>query len=640
MTNFSTFTSIDAPQSAGDHIYIVVDGVDASGQAVGDYGGISGNFSGFIAVNGIATTFAAPGAGYTAIVGITAAGEIYGNYVDSSGKQHGFLDNNGTITTLDVPSAFSTSIDGVNAAGTVFGNYVDNLKKEHGFIDINGLITTIDAPGAASTSVAGVNASGAIVGVFSDGNGVAHGFIDNNGVFATVDPVGATKTYVVGVSDAGAVAGSYLDSANNEHGFISLNGVVTTIDIPGSNNVGVSAENAAGEVVGFYLDGAGASHGFVDIGGVVSTVDVPGAMATSIIGVNASGEIFGFYVDGAGGQHGFAAQIASLGNGNIVQAMTDDGANEVGIGHVITITLNTSTAETVTGTPTLQLNDNEVAAYVGGSGTSALQFSYVVQPGDKTPDLQVTGLNLPNGATIHDANGNSLATNVTADLGLQISGAFPFTSNADLTEALYIGYFGRAGDPVGDAYWLNQLNSGIISVSGAAASFSVQAESTALYPFLANSVGASQAQIVSFIDSVYQDLFNRAPDSGGLSYWQNYLSTHAGNPQAVGAFILAVVNGAQNTSLGPDQTTIADKVAVAEYLTQSFTTAGIKFSGSTSAAYAEAHSVISTVTSDPSTVTAAEASIHAWITANPAGAAATPLVGVAASESSGLPHLN
>jgi Domain of unknown function (DUF4214) len=633
MTDFSSFTSINAPGSASNYSYIAVTGVDAAGQAVGDYGDINGVLlSGFIATNGIATSFSALGASYTAIIGVTAAGEIYGNYVDSAGKQHGFLDNNGTITTVDAPSASSTSIYGVNAAGTIFGNYVDSLKNENGFIDNNGLITTIDVPGAASSSVTGVNASGAIAGMFTDGAGVAHGFIDNNGVFTTVDPAGAAKTYVVGVSDAGAVAGSYLDSAKNEHGFIDQNGVVTTINIPGSNNVGVSAENAAGEVVGYYLDSAGNAHGFVDISGVVSTVDVPGAMATDIIGVNASGEIFGFYIDHAGGEHGFAAQIASSGNGTVIQAMTDDGANEVGIGHVITITLDTSTAETVTGTPTLQLSDNEVAAYVGGSGTNALRFSYVVQPGDNTSDLQVTGLNLPNGATIHDASGNVFSTNVTADLGLQISGAVPFTSNADLTEALYIGYFGRAGDPVGDAYWLNQLNSGIISVSGAAASFSVQAESTALYPFLANPVGASQAQIVSFIDSVYQDLFNRAPDSGGLNYWQNYLSTNAGNPQAVGAFILAVVNGAQNTSLGPDQTTIADKVAIADYLTQSFTTAGINFSSPTSAAYAEAHSAILTVTSNPSAVTTAEASINAWITANPAGAAATPLIGVAASD--------
>ena len=338
-----------------------------------------------------------------------------------AGKQHGFLDNGGTITTVDAPSAASTSIYGANAAGTAFGNYVDGVKNEHGFIDGNGLFTTIDVPGAVSTSVTGVNASGAIVEVLSTvGVGVAHGFVDSNGVFTTINTAGATKTYVVGVSDAGAVAGSYFDSANNEHGFIEQNGVVTTINIPGSNNVGVSAENAAGEVVGDHLDSASDAHGFVDINGVVSTVDVPGAKATDIIGVNASGEIFGFYIDAAGGQHGFAAQIASSRNGNVVQAMTDDGANEVGIGHVVTITLNASAAETVTGTPTLQLNDNEVAAYVGGSGTNALQFSYVVQPGDNTSDLRVTGLNLGNGATIHDASGAAFSTAVTADLGVQV----------------------------------------------------------------------------------------------------------------------------------------------------------------------------------------------------------------------------
>ena len=105
------------------------------------------------------------------------------------------------------------------------------------------------------------------------------------------------------------------------------------------------------------------------------------------------------------------------------------------------------------------------------------------------------------------------------------------------------------------AYWLNQLNTGRISETSMAASFSVQPETTALYPFLASPSTASQAQITSFIESVYADLFNRAADSGGLAYWDNYLTTNLGNPQAVGAFILAVINGA----LGTDQTTITKK---------------------------------------------------------------------------------
>lgn len=51
--------------------------------------------------------------------------------------------------------------------------------------------------------------------------------------------------------------------------------------------------------------------------------------------------------------------------------------------------------------------------------------------------------------------------------------------------------------------------------------------------------------------------------SGGLAYWQNKLETNLGNPLAVGALILNVISGAQ----GSDQTTIANKVTVADYFT-------------------------------------------------------------------------
>ena len=103
-----------------------------------------------------------------------------------------------------------------------------------------------------------------------------------------------------------------------------------------------------------------------------------------------------------------------------VTVATDDSASEVGIGHLVTVTLNTLAKETVTGTPTLQLNDGEVATYVGGSGTSALQFGYTIQPGDNIANLQVTGVNLTGGATILNSFDSSLSTNVAAQLGVQV----------------------------------------------------------------------------------------------------------------------------------------------------------------------------------------------------------------------------
>ena len=143
-----------------------------------------------------------------------------------------------------------------------------------------------------------------------------------------------------------------------------------------------------------------------------------------------------------------------------VTVKTDDGSSEVGIGHVVTITLNASAAETVTGTPTLRLNDNEVAAYVGGSGTDALQFSYTVQPGDNTSDLQATGLNLPNGASIHDASGNAFSTAVTANLGVEVVTTVTNLQSSEdhLVYLLYQAAYDRMPDYAGFEYWAGQAD--------------------------------------------------------------------------------------------------------------------------------------------------------------------------------------
>jgi hypothetical protein len=110
----------------------------------------------------------------------------------------------------------------------------------------------------------------------------------------------------------------------------------------------------------------------------------------------------------------FAPSVSSL------SAVTDSGATTVGAGHFVTITLEVGEPLTVTGTPSLQLNDNEVGTYTAGSGTNTLTFTYTVQPSDNTPDLQVTDLNLPNGASIQDAAGNNLSGSVSGDLHLEV----------------------------------------------------------------------------------------------------------------------------------------------------------------------------------------------------------------------------
>ena len=102
------------------------------------------------------------------------------------------------------------------------------------------------------------------------------------------------------------------------------------------------------------------------------------------------------------------------------------GSGDLGVGSVVTLTLNMSEAVTVNmtgGTPTLTLNDGGIATYTGGSGSNALTFSYTVGATDATtPALAITKVNLPAGTTVKDAAGNAanLSGAVTTLPGLSI----------------------------------------------------------------------------------------------------------------------------------------------------------------------------------------------------------------------------
>ena len=103
-----------------------------------------------------------------------------------------------------------------------------------------------------------------------------------------------------------------------------------------------------------------------------------------------------------------------------ITAVTDNGLEEINAGHVVTITVGTSEVVNVPGTPTLQLNDNEVATYIGGTGSNALTFAYTVKQGDTASDLQVTGLKSGKWRTVQDGAANNLVDPVAQDLALQI----------------------------------------------------------------------------------------------------------------------------------------------------------------------------------------------------------------------------
>ena len=130
-------------------------------------------------------------------------------------------------------------------------------------------------------------------------------------------------------------------------------------------------------------------------------------------------------------------------------------AGDYDVGKALTLTLNMSEAVNVTGTPTLTLNDGGSATYTGGTGTSALTFSYTVGAGQNTAGLAVMGLT----GTIADLAGNALSTANLPETfaGVKVDTATPVVSTVSAT----------AGDyDVGKALTLTLNMSEAVNVTG------------------------------------------------------------------------------------------------------------------------------------------------------------------------------
>ncbi|HTB02708.1 MAG TPA: Ig-like domain-containing protein [Bradyrhizobium sp.] len=121
-----------------------------------------------------------------------------------------------------------------------------------------------------------------------------------------------------------------------------------------------------------------------------------------------------------------------------VTATTTGGATDLDVNKVVTITAHFSSVVDVTGMPELQLNDSEFATYSGGTGSNALTFSYIVQSGDNTADLQVQSL-LLNGGTIQGNGKDAVLTNAPTDLHLQVDTTAPTVSVAGNHTSLLAG---------------------------------------------------------------------------------------------------------------------------------------------------------------------------------------------------------
>jgi hypothetical protein len=183
-------------------------------------------------------------------------------------------------------------------------------------------------------------------------------------------------------------------------------------------------------------------------------------------------------------------------------------------------------------------------------------------------------------------------------------------SSTNQVEAVYVAYFGRAGDGPGFTYWTNffgsQVGAGKPTAGTAIAiadSFAVQPEALAKYSLLATPPNLTNttspvtiASVQSFINTVYQDLFGHAADATGLAFWQNAILT---SKVSIGSAVYIIANGAT----GNDATILTNKITAAV----SFTTDTVSFNTPVnSTLLTAAGQAVTPVGLDPATVSTSQ----------------------------------
>jgi len=123
-------------------------------------------------------------------------------------------------------------------------------------------------------------------------------------------------------------------------------------------------------------------------------------------------------------------------------------------------------------------------------------------------------------------------------------------------QEIYIGLLGRAADLEGLNYWAGEISDGKITIEQVRANIvNEQAE------YAAN-LGAISSRAI-LVATLYQNMFNRAPESEGLEYWVN------GGGKEVNAdqLVLALSNGASAV----DRLALDNRADVANFFTTNAT---------------------------------------------------------------------
>ncbi len=355
------------------------------------------------------------------IVEYSASFAVDDTFIDSTPPTVSSINRVSTATTnatsVNFTIKFSESVSGVDVSDFALG------KSKLASGTVSSLSGSGDTYTVTVNSISGngtvrldLNSSGTGIQDLY-GNAITMGY--TSGQSYTIDQTPPTATSV----NSSTANGTYKagDTVSLQ---VNFNGVVIVTGTPQ-----LTLETGTTDQVVNYASGSGTSAltftYTVQAGDTTADLDYLGTTALALNG--------GTIKDAAGNASTLALAAPgaanSLGNNKAividgvspqvtsVNSSTANGTYKVG--DTVSLQVNFSEAVTVTGTPELTLETgttDQVVNYASGSGTSALTFTYTVQAGDTTADLDYLGTTALalNGGTINDAAGNASTLTLAA----------------------------------------------------------------------------------------------------------------------------------------------------------------------------------------------------------------------------------
>jgi len=208
-----------------------------------------------------------------------------------------------------------------------------------------------------------------------------------------------------------------------------------------------------------------------------------------------------------------------------------------------------------------------------------------------------------------------------------MAGALDSLTTDQIIAGMYVGYLNLAPAASGFTYWITQYLDAVQSGQSSdqalvniANSFVPQPETLAIYPFL-NTGGplspSNPADVIgveTLVENIYLNLFNLTvvatydpANNTGANYWVNGILD---GKFTLGEAVLVIENGAYGTGAE----TLLNKITVADFFAQQTLAHNIGVTPPLPTSVEnEAAIVLEGVTSDPATVTSAEALISAYV---------------------------